>query len=104
MRALQRLRRMSAVLHSTAISFGRLYMTNPDLVERFEQKLPLAELPRTRHFLNTDGLPKRIYPMLGQAFTTHQPRLRSPASAAPRKPSAFGEDDASDGGGGGMED
>ncbi|EEH52311.1 uncharacterized protein MICPUCDRAFT_42651 [Micromonas pusilla CCMP1545] len=42
--------------------------------------------------------------MLGQAFTTHQPRLRSPASAAPRKPSAFGEDDASDGGGGGMED
>jgi hypothetical protein len=42
--------------------------------------------------------------MLGQAFTTHQPRLRSPASAAPRKPSAVGEDDASDGGGGGMED
>ena len=30
--------------------------------------IPLAELPRTRHFLNTDALPKRIYPMLGNAF------------------------------------
>ena len=35
---------------ATAISFGRLYMTNPDLVERFEQKLPLAELPPQEHW------------------------------------------------------
>ena len=31
--------------HATAISFGRMYMSNPDLVERFLSDLPLAELP-----------------------------------------------------------
>ena len=41
------------------------------------QDIPLAELPRTRHFLNTDGLPKRIYPMLGQAFKESLPNWRA---------------------------
>merc|ERR1719454_405212 len=31
--------------HAAAISFGRVYMSNPDLVERFQHALPLAPLP-----------------------------------------------------------
>lgn len=31
--------------HAAAISFGRVYMSNPDLVERFKHDLPLAPLP-----------------------------------------------------------
>ena len=39
--------------------------------------IPLAELPRTREFLNTDALPSRIYPMLGHAFENSLPNWRA---------------------------
>lgn len=39
--------------------------------------IPLAELPRTRAMLNTDLLPRRIYPMLGQAFRAALPSWRA---------------------------
>ena len=55
---------------------GRLDLQAP-LQPSNAQDIPLAELPRTRHFLNTDGLPKRIYPMLGQAFKESLPNWRA---------------------------
>ena len=39
--------------------------------------IPLTELPRTRQFLNSDGLPLRIYPMLGYAFANALPNWRA---------------------------
>ena len=39
--------------------------------------IPLAELPLTRELLNTDVLPTRIYPMLGQAFANSLPNWRA---------------------------
>jgi hypothetical protein len=39
--------------------------------------IPLAELPRTREFLNKDLLPLRIYPLLGQAFEDFLPNWRN---------------------------
>ena len=39
--------------------------------------IPLAELPRTRSFLNEDALPRRIYPLLGQAFEHDLPSWRA---------------------------
>jgi len=39
--------------------------------------IPLSELPATRWFLNTDALPKRIYPMLGAAFEESLPNWRA---------------------------
>jgi len=39
--------------------------------------IPLAELPATRCFLNTDGLKNRIYPMLGHAFAHSLPNWRA---------------------------
>ena len=39
--------------------------------------IPLVELPRTRAFLNADALPRRIYPMLGNAFANSLPTWRA---------------------------
>lgn len=39
--------------------------------------IPLAELPLTRQFLNEDCLPKRIYPLLGEAFAAYLPNWRA---------------------------
>ena len=39
--------------------------------------IPLAELPRTRAFLNADALPSRIYPLLGHAFESTLPNWRA---------------------------
>ena len=39
--------------------------------------IPLAELPLTRQLLNQDVLPRRIYPMLGQAFEPFLPNWRA---------------------------
>jgi len=39
--------------------------------------IPLAELPRTRAFLNEDGLPNGIYPLLGHAFEGSLPNWRA---------------------------
>ena len=39
--------------------------------------IPLAELPRTRHLLNADVLPNRIYPLLGTAFEMSLPAWRA---------------------------
>ena len=39
--------------------------------------IPLVELPRTREFLNTEGLPNRIYPLLGNAFEKSLPSWRA---------------------------
>ena len=39
--------------------------------------IPLAELPRTRAFLNADALPQRIYPLLGNAYQQTLPNWRA---------------------------
>lgn len=39
--------------------------------------IPLAELPLTRWFLNSDALPNRIYPLLGHAFESSLPNWRA---------------------------
>jgi len=39
--------------------------------------IPLAELPLTRQFLNMDGLPSRIYPLLANAFEGSLPNWRA---------------------------
>ena len=57
--------------------------------------IPLAELPRTRAFLNADALPSRIYPLLGHAFESTLPnwralRVADAVRAKPRKKLATG--------------
>jgi len=50
-----------AAEEAAAISFGRIYMTNPDLVERFRDELPLSPLPpMDEWFVPTEELRKDV--------------------------------------------
>lgn len=67
-----------AAEEAAAISFGRIYMTNPDLVERFRDELPLSPLPpMDEWFVPTEEVCKQMFEV-PFATVSHSPPAPPP--------------------------